>query len=146
MFHHSFEHIPDPSETLLTVTELLNNHGYCIIRIPIVCSYAWKRYGVNWVQIDAPRHFFLHSLKSLNILANNCGLQMSNVVYDSTAFQFWGSEQYIKDIPLRDINSYSENPSTSLFTELEISAFTKAAMRLNASRQGDQAIFYLRKT
>lgn len=145
MFHHSFEHIPDPFETLQAVAERLTPDGYCIIRIPIVSSYAWEHYGVNWVQIDAPRHIFLHSLKSLNILANKCGLKLCDVVYDSTAFQFWGSEQYIKDIPLRDERSYSENPNASLFSESEISAFANDAIQLNASKEGDQAIFYFRK-
>ena len=56
MFHHSFEHISDPSDALSTVRSLLARNGRCLIRIPVV-SWAWKHYGINWVQIDAPRHF-----------------------------------------------------------------------------------------
>ena len=144
MFHHSFEHIANPAKTLEAVTGLLAPGGYCVIRIPIASSYAWNHYRVNWVQLDAPRHFFLHSVESMNILAAQAELDISRVVYDSTAFQFWGSEQYIKDIPLTDERSYSQAPEKSIFSKREISAFTKRANDLNEAKQGDQAIFYLR--
>ena len=69
MFDHSFEHIPDPYDTLLAVGRLLSADGTCLIRTPIVDSWAWEHYKENWVQIDAPRHFFLHSYASMQILA-----------------------------------------------------------------------------
>lgn len=145
MFHHSFEHIPDPAKTLQTVTGLLAPNGHCIIRIPISSSYAWEHYGVNWVQLDAPRHFYLHSVESMHILADQAKLDLYKVFYDSTTFQFWGSEQYIKDIPLRDKQSYAENPRNSIFSKEEIYTFDKRAKELNEKDQGDQAVFYLRE-
>jgi len=145
MFHHSFEHISDPARTLEAVSRLLTPNGCCVIRIPIASSYAWNHYRVNWVQLDAPRHFFLHSVESMNILAGQAGLDLCNVVHDSTSFQFWGSEQYINDIPLSDKRSYSQNPQLSIFSKREISAFAKRANELNERKQGDQAIFYLKK-
>lgn len=145
MFHHSFEHIPDPGNTLQTVSRLLAPDGHCIIRIPISSSYAWKHYEVNWVQLDAPRHFYLHSVESMHIVADQAGLDLYKVVYDSTSFQFWGSEQYINDIPLLDSHSYAQNPRKSMFSRQEIYAFDKRAKELNETKQGDQAVFYLRK-
>jgi SAM-dependent methyltransferase len=44
---------------------LLACKGIIVVRIPAVSSYAWERYGVAWMQLDAPRHFFLHSPKSM---------------------------------------------------------------------------------
>jgi 2-polyprenyl-3-methyl-5-hydroxy-6-metoxy-1,4-benzoquinol methylase len=145
MFHHSFEHIFDQVETLKTVTRLLTSNGHCVIRVPIVSSYAWKYYGINWVQLDAPRHFFLHSIESMKMLAGQAGLEVYKVAYDSTSFQFWGSEQYLKEIPLKDSRSYAVNPENSIFSKEEISAFDKRARELNKIGQGDQAVFYLRK-
>lgn len=145
MLHHAFEHIANPLENLKLIANLMTPNGYCIIRIPVVPSYAWEHYGVNWVQLDAPRHFFIHSVKSMNILANQCGLEIRNVIYDSTAFQFWGSEQYAKDIPLRGERSYSVNADDSIFTSKDISNFSKRAKELNSANRGDQAIFYIRK-
>ena len=145
MFHHSFEHIPEPERVLKIVFDLLKQGGYCIIRIPTVSSYAWKNYGMKWVQIDAPRHFYLHSIKSIEILSRKTNFELSDVIYDSTAFQFWGSDQYLKNIPLNDPNSYLINPKNSIFSKKEISSFSKRAEELNASKLGDQAVFYLKK-
>lgn len=143
MFNHSFEHLPDPAETLDKVATMLKPGGHCVIRIPTVSSYAWNHYGVNWVQLDAPRHFFLHSIMSIKILAKHCDMKLTDVYYDSTPFQFWGSEQYLKDIPLSNKQSFAENPVASIFSAQQIAEFTRRATELNESGQGDQAIFYL---
>jgi 2-polyprenyl-3-methyl-5-hydroxy-6-metoxy-1,4-benzoquinol methylase len=145
MFHHSFEHIADPDPTLKAVNELLSPGGHCVVRMPTVSSYAWQRYGINWVQLDAPRHFYVHSVKSLRILAGRAGLELSRVVYDSTGFQFWASEQYALDIPLNDARSYLVSPNKSIFTKRQIADFEKRAAELNDVGLGDQAVFYLRK-
>ena len=146
MFHHSFEHMPDPLNTLKTVAGLLAPGGWCVIRIPLVSSFAWQHYGINWVQLDAPRHFFLHSVASLNMLAEQAGMNISRVVYDSTSFQFWGSEQYLQGISLMDERSYSRNKAASIFSKKDITNFDKRADKMNEDRQGDQAIFYLRNS
>jgi SAM-dependent methyltransferase len=145
VFDHSFEHIPDPLETLQTASRLLSKQGICLIRIPTVSSYAWEHYGVNWVQLDAPRHFFLHSIESIELLAKKTDLKLERSVYDSTYFQFCGSEQYMKNIPLLHERSYRMNPSNSIFSDLEIKTFKKCTIKLNLEKRGDQAIFYLRK-
>lgn len=145
MLHHAFEHIADPVKTMNTISRLLAPKGHCVIRIPTVSSYAWTHYGVHWVQLDAPRHLFLHSVKSMQILAEQAGLEVWKRSYDSTAFQFWGSEQYLRDIALHDERSYLVNPRSSLFSRSDLSVYKKQANTLNASEQGDQAVFYLRK-
>ena len=153
MFHHSFEHVRNPLETLERVSELLNADGTCLIRMPTVSSYAWRHYGVDWVQLDAPRHLFLHSIESMRLLAPQASLVLSEVVYDSTAFQFWGSEQYMLDVPLVDepsADSDDEHPEvlgkpSALFSSAQIARFARRARRLNKRGDGDQAAFYLKK-
>ena len=145
MFHHSFEHIADPAPTLASVHKKLAAGGHCVIRVPTVSSYAWPHYGVNWVQLDAPRHFYIHSVESMKTLADRAGLEVSSVVYDSNAFQFWASEQYAVDIPLYDRRSYLIAPRTSMFSKPQIAAFERRALELNRANLGDQAAFYLRK-
>ncbi len=142
MFHHSFEHM-EPFETLKEVARLLAPNGFCIIRIPVADSWAWENYGVNWVQIDAPRHLFLHTRKSMEILASSADFKTLKVICDSTDFQFWGSEQYKKDIPLYADNSFGVNPSKSMFSKQQIKSFKKRANQLNIEGKGDQARFYL---
>ena len=145
MFHHSFEHVYDQHEVLQKVHELLAPTGSCLIRVPTVSSYAWVHYGLDWVQLDAPRHLFLHSIDSMRQLAEKNGFELEQTIYDSNALQFWGSEQYKQNIPLRDKRSYAEGLENSIFTAGEIAAFEKRSKELNTHNQGDQVAFYLRK-
>lgn len=145
MFNHSFEHIAEQLETLKKAANLLKKAGTILVRIPTVSSYAWEHYRENWVQIDAPRHFFLHSLKSMEILANKAGLIIERVIYDSTEFQFIGSEQYAKNIPLKSEHSYYVNKEKSIFKKKEIAYFRKKAQELNIQNKGDSCAFFLRK-
>jgi len=145
MFHHVFEHLPDPLEALQAASRLLAPTGACLIRTPTVSSWAWEHYGVNWVQLDAPRHFFIHSLDSLERVAKKANLQLTQIVYDATTLQFWGSEQYRKNIPFMSEQSYFINPSRSVFSRAEINQFKQKTRQLNDSEQGDAAAFYLKK-
>jgi len=145
MFHHSFEHMQDPIKTLQSVSRLLKVGGFCLIRIPVASSFAWEDYGVHWVQLDAPRHFFLHSLDSLRILARKEKFHIEDIVFDSDEFQFWGSEQYKKGISLQSEKSYSLNPAKSIFNQKQVDEFRKKAAQLNRDARGDQAVFYLKK-
>lgn len=145
MFHHAFEHVPDPFETLQSVARLLAPDGTCLLRVPTAPCAAWEEYREDWAQLDAPRHLFLHSRRSLQTLAGRAGLTLTNVIYDSTAFQFWGSEQYRRDIPLESERSYRRNPSGSIFTRQQIEEYDRRAAALNREERGDQAAFYLRK-
>jgi len=145
MFNHSYEHVFDQIDVLQKTYDLLKPGGICMIRIPTVTSWAWRTYGVDWVQLDAPRHLFLHSIKSMNILAEKTGFKLDDVVYDSFAFQYWGSMQYQNDIALSDENSYAVNPGKSMFSDEQIKEFSAQSKQLNQQKAGDQAAFYLRK-
>lgn len=142
-FHHVLEHMPNQLAVLQTAAALLSRTGIAIIRVPVAGSDAWKRYRQNWVQLDAPRHFYLHTETSLAVLANQAGFDIQEVTYDSTGMQFWGSELYDRDIPLTDPRSPStEGPS--IFSAAELEAFSAKATELNAARRGDQILAVLR--
>ena len=144
VFNHSYEHMDQPVKILQHCAELLAPGGCCLLHIPTVSSWAWQHYRTNWVQLDAPRHFFLYSVAALEIVASSAGLRVADILYDSTGFQFWGSEQYVRDIPLFSERSYLKQPG-AVFSESDILKFEERARVLNASKQGDQAAFYLRR-
>ena len=100
MFHHSLEHLPDPLSALVKARRLLAKDGVCLVRVPTVSSYAWQRYRTDWVQLDAPRHFFLFSTGAVERISREAGFRVREITYDSTSLQLWGSEQYARDIPL----------------------------------------------
>ena len=143
MLHHAFEHMPDQPNVLRLCLKLLAPGGLCLIRTPVVPSFAWTQYGSYWVQWDAPRHLVVHSPESLTNLASQAGFDLVRIVYDSTAFQFWGSEQYKRGIPLESAQSYLNNRRA--FAPGEIAAFGRMAQQLNLRGQGDQAAFYFQK-
>lgn len=144
MFHHSFEHLPEQQQALREAARRLEEGGTCLLRVPTVAQ-AWEEYGVNWVQLDPPRHLYLHSPDSLRRLAGECGFALAEVRYDSTSFQFWGSEQYARDISLYSPRSYAVQPSRSPFTPAQMAEFARRAAKLNQRGRGDQAAFYLRR-
>jgi len=106
-----------------------------LVRVPTVSSYAWEHYRENWIQLEAPRHFFLHSRRSLGLAAEQAGLSIDAVEDDSTEIQFVGSDLYARDIPFM-----SGFPSV---TRREILSARRRAARLNRHGRGDQAAFYL---
>jgi SAM-dependent methyltransferase len=143
MMNHSFEHMEEPEGELREVARLLRPSASVLIRTPIAGKAAWREYGPDWVQLDPPRHVFVHSEKSIELIADRVGLVIREVRYDSTAFQFWASEQYRRGVPLQDPRSYLVNPKRSLFTPEQIASYEARAAELNTRCQGDQACFYL---
>ena len=146
ILNHSFEHMPDPVSIFQSLSLRLATNGLIIIRIPLVSSFAWRHYKTNWVQLDAPRHLFLHSTKSIEILSEIAGLRVESVEFDSNAFQFWGSEQYQRDIPLYHEKSFLKSRRRSIFSRSKIVEFQMRSAELNADKNGDQATIYIRKT
>ncbi len=136
MYHHSFEHVPEPEAELRAVAKLLAPGGVCLLRIPTVSSFAWERYREHWYQIDAPRHAFLHSVESIALLAEKTGFRVQKVVYDSTADQFARSEEYRVGIRFA-------SGEAGGFSRAQRSRWKRQAKRLNAENRGDQAAFYL---
>ncbi len=142
-FNHSFEHISNPLETLKRTFELLPKGGCCIIRIPTSSSYAWKYYGVNWFQLDAPRHYFLHSIESIQYLVDQSNFVLEDYVFDSTHHQFTISERYKRGKTINERIYHSTwGRLYNVFQKIIYKIKTK---RLNKQNCGDQAIFYLRK-
>jgi 2-polyprenyl-3-methyl-5-hydroxy-6-metoxy-1,4-benzoquinol methylase len=136
MLHHSFEHMYNPRNVLNGLYELLNPNGKILIRIPVADSFAWRKYGVNWFQLDAPRHFFLHTTKSIALLAKNSGFVVEQVFYDSTDAQFLCSEKYCRDITIYE-------DMDVLPTKIKLCK--RQATYLNKMKDGDQACFVLKK-
>jgi len=137
-FHHSFEHIVEQLQALLHAKECLKSGGKILIRIPTTSSWAFDEYQEHWVQLDAPRHIFLHSHESIKLLAMQAGLIVKNIWCDSSEFQFIGSEQYKKGITLLDPQSYYVNKKTSIFSKADIKKFQIKARQANESLKGDQ--------
>jgi SAM-dependent methyltransferase len=144
MFHHSFEHMADPAGVLAQVHRLLAPSGRLLLRIPLAGSWAWRTYGVHWVQLDAPRHLFLFTPRGLDLLAGRAGFVHRGTVYDSGPFQFWGSELYRHGTALQDSGSVDGNPPPTV-SHNELARWERQAKRLNRECDGDQGAFLFAK-
>jgi 2-polyprenyl-3-methyl-5-hydroxy-6-metoxy-1,4-benzoquinol methylase len=145
MLHHSFEHMPNPLFVLNKLYCLLKPGHFVLVRIPTVSSFAWRKYKTNWFQLDAPRHLFLHSTKSIQLLADKAGFRVTDITYDSKAIQFWRSEQYAKCTKLKDEQAHIIDLNKIVFSKKELKQFEEEAKKLNEKNDGDQACFFLYK-
>lgn len=135
MFHHSLEHTTDPIDDLVAARANLAPGGRCLVRIPTVSSHAWEHYGVDWVQLDAPRHTAIPSRGGMARAAACAGFQLVGTIDDSTPFQFEGSERYRANVPLLD-HDFPIAPEDK-------ARFVRDSARLNAQGRGDQVGFVL---
>jgi SAM-dependent methyltransferase len=139
MMHHSFEHMPDPFFILDVCFKKLNPGGRLLIRTPVSDAQVWKDDGVFWVQLDAPRHLIIPSTSGLEIISKKVGFVLDEIEFDSTEFQFWGTELYKKGLPL-DQNLIKKN-----FSKEQLYSYHEKALRYNQEGRGDQVCFYLSK-
>ena len=79
-------------------------------------------------------------------LAETAGLRLARIIYDSSEFQFLGSEQYLRDIPLMAKGSCRFSDGETIFSAEEVQRYRRLAEELNASERGDQAAFYLKRS
>lgn len=135
MSHHAFEHMSDPVGAATHMRRLLAPGGRVLIRIPVADSVAWRTYRTNWFQLDAPRHVFLHTRESMRHIAEQSGLVIDAVTYDSTMHQFWWSEQYQRDVALFE--------AEARLSRAERRRLEARARHLNATEGADSACFYL---
>ena len=127
------------------LARLLAPGGQAVVRIPVASSYAWRRYGVNWINLDAPRHFFLHTFKSIELLARDASLVMGDVIHEGNGEQIWGSEQFEKDIPSNDPRSIGSSQFKRLLAWNRIRDCGAKARELNEKGEADLVCFHLRK-
>lgn len=135
-FHHSLEHIPDQVETLLVARALLAPEGRLLVRIPTVSSRGWKEFGTDWVEMDAPRHLYLHSRSSIVLAARAAKLKLIESFDDTYEFEFAGSAQYRRGIPLNSPESFLINPPNGPFSDDEWENFRQQAAAANINREG----------
>jgi len=84
----------------------------------------------------------------MRLAAERSGFRVYHVEFDATGFDYWGSEQYLMDIPLTDQRSgwlRPDRPGGDLFSPEQLAAFERQAAEDNARGSGGQACFYLQR-
>lgn len=137
--HHSLEHMPDQHQSMAGVAKAMRPGGWALVRVPVCDSWAFDEFGRDWGHIDAPRHLYLHTTKSIEKLAHKNGLELVHEYRDSDHYQFTRSLAARRDI------AFNTEEFDALFSKEEKRDFKKKARELNREGRGDTACFYLKK-
>lgn len=138
-FVHSLEHIYNVKEVISTVVDWLTEDGEIAIVVPMFSKFYWEKYGTNLHTLDPPRHFYLHTMRSLKILLEEYGMEMT---YFDT--------RIIPSIPWMARNNkkgHSEkNGGANIFLDAIISMTSlNLRRRLRKSKDGAVAVARFRK-
>lgn len=137
MMHHAMEHAEDPESLLRDFHEVVRPGGVLMIRIPVVSSYAWRTYGGEWGNLDAPRHLTLWSEKGFRAAAERCGWTVRKTLPTSTARTIIQSEARLRG------ETEQRGRVEHLFSAVQMAEWKAFALALNSAGQGDELAFYL---
>ena len=140
--HDSFEHVGDPLDVLISIDRLLTDSGMALVSIPVYPNAAFDIFKEDWYQWDAPRHLFLHSVKSMEFLCQKAGLRIQDINYNSDYRQFVSSLLCRSGVP------YMEQSNEVMVTGIgqqQIDQFKKLTEELNRKGYGDHAVFVIVK-
>jgi len=141
---HSLEHMSDQVGVLKAVRKRLHPGGICQIETPVASSDVWRQYRTDWVELDAPRHLFLHTPQSLEIAANAAGLEICATEPAGTPFEFQGSEIYRRGKSLYDSVHRCMRDADGEFTLQENEEFKRRSAAANKNGLAGRLIFRLR--
>jgi 2-polyprenyl-3-methyl-5-hydroxy-6-metoxy-1,4-benzoquinol methylase len=72
---HSLEHLPNPWLVVQKAAERLAPGGILLIAVPNIESYDFSVLKAGWLHLDAPRHLFFYTARSLEKLCSSSGLK-----------------------------------------------------------------------
>lgn len=140
VMNHSFEHVPDPHAMLASAARLMAPGGRILVRMPVMGSAAWQRYGMDWSQIDAPRHLVLYTPEAMDAMAAAAGLRVERLFYDSWSFQLWGSELIQRGLPHKGASLHQ---ARAHFSRRQLKAWERESRELNDRHEGDAGGYVL---
>lgn len=145
MMHSSLEHMLEPQKVLAQAYKITKSGGKVMIRIPIMGNYGWKKYGVFWGGLDAPRHIFISSEKQSILLFEQAGFVLEKFYYDTPISMIWLSEQHKQGMHLYHPHSHIFDSGKGMFTKADTEEFRSILNEENKKGNGDTAVFCLRK-
>ncbi|MBH5323370.1 class I SAM-dependent methyltransferase [Aurantiacibacter sediminis] len=138
--HHSLEHFADPAAMLHAARGLLVPGGKVFVRLPLFQPAIWERFGVDWAQLDAPRHLYLFSPQGFADFAASNGFECVASGFDTLGWSLAWSEAYAQGISMHDRDGQR---NALPFSPRQLAEFEAEARALNADREGDQGYFVL---
>ncbi|RXK88505.1 class I SAM-dependent methyltransferase [Chlorobaculum sp. 24CR] len=107
IFWHALEHLHRLGEALDRARELLTPGGQLIIAVPNIESHDARRYGQNWIALDAPRHLYHFTPETLGKLLEKHGFSVLDLGtwLPDTLYNVWFSEKLDRTISGKTFSS-----------------------------------------
>ncbi len=132
---HVLEHMVDHNHVFETLQSKLTDRWIIIVSVPVV-SKIFDIYQENRYQIDAPRHTIIYSYEWIKKVFELNWFELKETIWNWSSKQFFFSELYQKDIPLREWRNYK--PQIPKF-------YDRLADEYNKEWTSDQATFVISK-
>lgn len=129
---HALEHVYEQQMEIAALDKLVENGGYMVFQLPVFSEYYWKEYGQNLYTLDPPRHFYLHTKKSLQEL-------MKPFAYEMISYQTEIDVAIPKMAKNIENNEVEKNTGTG-FVSGTLTALTSQQLRKRLKKEEDGAI------
>lgn len=131
---HVLEHVPDPLESLLHISRLLDSNGILLIAVPDITSWDAQHYGAHWAALDVPRHLSHFRPRDIQVLADQCNMQLLTTHY------MWFDAFYISMLSEKFLG---RNPVSAFALGLAKGAFSNLISILSG-RSSSSTLFVLK--
>jgi SAM-dependent methyltransferase len=91
------EHLPNPIATFREIYRILQAQGLIYLTVTNTRSLVFQLFRENWYALDTPRHVISYSPKTLNVLAEATGFEVTATNFAAGPFNFVRSLNYLMD-------------------------------------------------
>ncbi|HLY26164.1 MAG TPA: class I SAM-dependent methyltransferase [Aggregatilineales bacterium] len=94
LMKYALEHVHSPLATLRRIRDLLKPGGQVVLWVPNAASLDSALFGKNWRGLDAPRHLYIFTPKTMRRLIQTAQLRLTKLSYDPMPNDFAGSVEF----------------------------------------------------
>lgn len=85
-FWHVLEHLEDPARALSEARRLVKADGRVLVAVPNIESWQAQLFKQDWLHLDAPRHRWHFSVRTLAALADLCRFRVESIRHFSLEY------------------------------------------------------------
>ena len=147
MSWHSLEHHYEPKSSLREMLRVLRPGGYGIVAVPSGDNVGLSLFGANWGPLEAPRHLYHFTERTLSRMCRDAGFEIVRFFYDFTFYGLFLDQEIFESLEnIAASNGFTLRfPRVPLFSSLfriPVLPFNKVLGRI---WRGGNLIIHVRK-